>query len=132
MLSYRNENDYLREPAQQPMHSTHLYETQKKTLQYVRRKQKLKRRLIAFGILFVTISSGMMYKQALLDSTLEMKINEKERLFEELQALKQEGTELEEEIDRLQDPDYIAKIARRDYFLSKEGEIIFQLNEKDR
>jgi len=131
MLSYRNENDYLREPAQQPMHSTHLKEAQKKTLQYARRKQKLKRRLIVLGILFVIIFSGMMYKQALLESTLEMKINEKERLLEEFQALKQEGNKLEQEIDRLQEPDYIAKIARRDYYLSKEGEIIFQLNEKD-
>jgi cell division protein DivIC len=44
--------------------------------------------------------------------------------------LKKEETLLKEEIVKLNDDDYIAKLARKEYFLSDENEIIFTLPEK--
>lgn len=56
-----------------------------------------------------------------------------QRMDEELASLKEQvkraqerQEELNREIELLGDPEYIAEIARRDYFLSKEGEIIFK------
>ena len=38
---------------------------------------------------------------------------------------------LELQISKLEDDEYIAKLARKDYFLSEEGEIIFTIPEKE-
>lgn len=37
----------------------------------------------------------------------------------------------QQEFQRVQDSEYLAQIARRDYYYSKEGEIIFDLKEED-
>ncbi|MDQ0340650.1 cell division protein DivIC [Caldalkalibacillus uzonensis] len=50
---------------------------------------------------------------------LQVKVNEAE----------ERQVELETEINRLHDPEYIAEIARRDYFLSRQGETIFKISD---
>ncbi len=47
----------------------------------------------------------------------------------EAEAATERHRELQEQIDRLHDPDYIAEVARRDYFLTKEGEMIFNVSD---
>ncbi|WP_124058186.1 FtsB family cell division protein [Vaginisenegalia massiliensis] len=41
----------------------------------------------------------------------------------------QQNKEVADELQRLKDPSYLAEIARRDYYYSKEGEIIFDLGQ---
>ena len=49
-----------------------------------------------------------------------------------MEHLKDKQSALEEEIVKLNDDEYIAKLARRDYFLSDEGEIIFNIPDSDK
>ena len=53
-----------------------------------------------------------------------------EQIEAELDSLKQDEVLLKEEIVKLNDDEYIAKLARKEYFLSKDNEIIFTLPEK--
>ncbi|MTH55242.1 cell division protein DIVIC [Bacillus mangrovi] len=95
-----------------------------------RRKRGLYRRLAVFGaaalIAVVFIAAG------LIDQTVSLaeQSEQKDKLKEELQVLKKEQNLLEEEITKLNDDDYIAELARRDYFLSGENEIIFSSPDK--
>ena len=38
---------------------------------------------------------------------------------------------LKEEVEKLSDIDYLLQIARKDYFFSKDGEIIFKLPDEE-
>ena len=58
---------------------------------------------------------------------LDEKTEEKEQLKKNLAKLEKDETLLKEEIVKLNDDDYIAKLARKDYFLSDDNEIIFTL-----
>ena len=65
-------------------------------------------------------------------SVLEKKGAEHGELKQELAGLKKKQVILNEEIVKLNDDEYIAKLARRDYFLSEGDEIIFNLPEMEK
>lgn len=95
-----------------------------------RKKQRLIRRLALFSVItLVVIGSMTMYhmKQRSLHAE---KMTEYENLQEELVNLKEEHSSLKEEAERLKNEDYVLEIARTNYFLSKEGELIFKLPDK--
>lgn len=52
---------------------------------------------------------------------------EKVQMEEKLAKLEKEQLILENEIAKLNDDEYIAKLARSEYFLSDKGEIIFNI-----
>lgn len=95
-----------------------------------RRRRGLFRRLSVLAIIavaltclgFVTILSQV--------STLEEKNQEKLALEEELESLGKEEKQLHEDIKNYNDTDYIAEIARRDYYLTRPGETLFKLPSK--
>ncbi|MBP3953474.1 FtsB family cell division protein [Bacillus suaedae] len=95
-----------------------------------RRRRGLLRRLSVLAIIavaltclgFVTILSQV--------STLEEKNQEKLALEEELESLGIEEKQLHEDIKNYNDTDYIAEIARRDYYLTRPGETLFKLPSK--
>ncbi|MFT4415992.1 FtsB family cell division protein [Fredinandcohnia humi] len=93
------------------------------------KRRGLVRRLIAFSILAAIISYALVSTILSQHKTLDNKLNQKEKLHEELVTLKDEQVLLEEEIVKLNNDEYIEKIIRRDYFLSKEGEIIFKVGD---
>ena len=92
-----------------------------------RRKKLLFRRLTAFIILVAIVTYLLVSTLISQNSTLAAKKAEKEKVVQELASLKQEEVLLKEEIVKLNDNDYIAKLARKEYFLSDENEIIFTL-----
>jgi cell division protein DivIC len=94
-----------------------------------RKRRGLIRRLIAFTILGLFITYGFVSTLVSQNSKIEENRQIKLELEQEVAKLKEEQVLLEEEIIKLDDDDYIAKIARKDYFLSKEGEIIFKLTD---
>ncbi|MDV2583240.1 septum formation initiator family protein [Alkalibacillus haloalkaliphilus] len=103
--------------------------------QHLERKQREKklliRRLVAFGVLFTIIVGTLslyFFQQQTIHSEKE---SEYEQLQSELQAQLEEQEELEREVELLNDVDYLLQIARKDYFFSKEGEIIFTLPEEE-
>ncbi|PSL27133.1 cell division protein DivIC [Planomicrobium soli] len=90
-------------------------------------KVRLFRRLSVFG-LFVLLASIW------IGSTLHAQsqtLSEKEQLHKEaliaLQGVEQEQEKLKEQIVLLNDEEYLAKLARKEYFLSEDGEIIFTI-----
>ncbi|WP_141434190.1 septum formation initiator family protein [Bacillus sp. 03113] len=99
-------------------------------LSTARRKKLLFRRLTVFFIAASVLSFMMISTLLSQSSTLEKKINEKEKLSHELSGLKKQEEMLKEEVVKLHDDDYLAKLARKDYFLSEKGEIIFSIPEK--
>ena len=59
------------------------------------------------------------------------KKNEASELEVKLADLKDNEEKLESEINRLQDPEYLARYAREKYFYSKENELIIRIPEKE-
>lgn len=95
-----------------------------------KKRKRLFRRLSVFFIGVVAVSFFMVSTLVSQSATLEKKATEKQKLDKELKQLKQEEVYLEEEIVKLNDDEYIAKLARKDYFLSEPDETIFNLPEK--
>ncbi len=94
-----------------------------------KRKKRLFRRLMAFGTLAAVITFLLVSTFISQTSQLEAKQIEKSKLHASLKDLKGKESSLKEEIVQLNDDDYIAKLARKDYFLSDKGEIIFNIPE---
>ncbi|QHJ69704.1 FtsB family cell division protein [Planococcus halotolerans] len=93
-------------------------------------KVRLFRRLAVFGlvVLLATVWIGTtIYAQS-------QTMAEKEQLREEaqlaLKEVKKEQAQLEEQIILLNDDEYLAKLAKKELFVSEQGEIIFTLPEK--
>jgi cell division protein DivIC len=113
------ENEYVR-------HQEHMHKSSSK------RKKRLVRRLAVFFVLVLAISGFLISTLISRAQVLENKQTEKAQLEKKLEHLKDKQSALEEEIVKLNDDEYIAKLARRDYFLSDEGEIIFNIPEPDK
>jgi len=92
-------------------------------------KTRLIRRL-SFFLIFVVVISGLLISSMVTRANvLDEKKAEKSQLEEQFTTLQENQAELKNEIEKLNDDDYIAKLARRDYFLSDNGEIIFNIPE---
>ena len=95
------------------------------------KKRKLIIRRIGLLALFAAVFSYFMISTILTQaSALEHKKMEKKQLEQKLTGLKKQQSILEEEIVKLNDDEYIAKLARSEYFLSEKNEIIFNLPEE--
>ncbi len=98
----------------------------KKSTKKVTMKKNAKRMLV-FGffslgiILFVLVSVSNIISQ-IVDKYKEADELEKRKI-----ALQEREQELNNEIERLQDTDYLARYAREKYFYSKDGELIIRL-----
>ncbi|WP_099224491.1 FtsB family cell division protein [Listeria costaricensis] len=104
-------------------------QTMKKTRN--RRRVALARRLMMLAVILLVVGGGITYaytKQALV---LKQKEEQKAEADKKLADMKKEETELQSSITKLQDDDYIAKLARSEYYLSKDGEIIFNTPTED-
>lgn len=90
---------------------------------------KTNMRMIVIFLFFVTMISTLGYT---LFNNL-YKINDIKNKLDELEkekiALSEKEAELEADIKRLSDSEYIARYAREKYFYSKEGEIILRMDE---
>lgn len=96
-----------------------------------RKKQRLIRRLVLFlFITLLTFGSLTTYhiKQRIVHAE---KQEQYEQLEEELVTLKKVEADLVEEIDLLNDEEYVLEIARTNYFFSKKGELIFKIIDED-
>lgn len=99
-----------------------------KTLESIREykyKRKLKRRMqliITAGVLLVLlIGSGLVRNYYKLQQLEEQKVVAQE----ELESLNLHQDELEYYIALLEDEEYVAKLARSEYYLTKDNEIVF-------
>lgn len=92
-----------------------------------KRKKGLIKRLTVFS--FLVIAGVYMVVSTLSSQTtvIEDKRKEKMALDQKLADVKDKKQELKSEVHKLNDVDYIGEIARKEYFFSKPGEIIFKL-----
>ena len=92
-----------------------------------RKNKKSKRRLAIFGTLsliaigyFIVTACYYSYKIAVLEKS-------KKQLNEQLTELKKQEKNLTTDIQKLKDPEYIAKYARENYMYSTDGEYILKI-----
>lgn len=96
-----------------------------------RKKQRLIRRLVLFAIATALMIGGMAAYHLNQRTLHAEKTKQYEQLEQELADLKKEEAMLQEEIELLNDEDYVLDIARTNYFLTKKGELIFKLPDED-
>ena len=88
-----------------------------------------KRRLAVFGTISIAIILIFIYSTSNYIKTLNKLNNEIDSLNTLLEDLQTYGDDLKVEINKLQNPEYIAKYARENYDYSKEDEIIIKIND---
>ncbi|KAB2328838.1 septum formation initiator family protein [Cytobacillus depressus] len=112
------------------IHTSYVEQQEAAEIHAERKRKLLFRRLAAFFVGVAVLSFFMISTLVSQSSTMEEKLAEKKKLEHELALLKEKEVALEEEIVKLNDDEYIAKLARKDYFLSENNEIIFNLPEQ--
>ena len=95
-------------------------------------RKKAKRRFLIYSLLSLTILAylpvfGYKYWSDILSNYKETK-----ELEAKYQSLLEEEQELNSEVTKLQDEEYVAKYAREKYMYSKDGEYIIKIAEKDK
>lgn len=91
--------------------------------------KKDKRRLLIWSLLIVIVFSYLSVFSINYWTQILSNKKEKETLEQQYLELLAKEEELNSEITKMQDPDYIAKYAREKFLLSKEGEVIIKVDE---
>jgi len=107
------------------MKSDYIQEYEAQERKEKRRRKAILKRLVVFSTLAVLVLGSLTiyhFKQRSIQADIE---NEYTELQEEMIQLEKEEKDLMEEIAMLKDEEYILELARTNYFLSKEGELIF-------
>lgn len=90
-------------------------------------RRGLYRRLSALGLFIAIVLCFTFFTLQSQRSVLEDKQGKVQLLQDELAQLELAQRDLNDEIIKLNDLEYISEIARRDYYLSKPGETIFKI-----
>lgn len=90
-----------------------------------------KRRLTLLGPLSLVIIIYFLFTVGVYGYRLINLSIEETQLKEKLVSLQAEEESLKIEIQKLKDPDYLARYARENYLYSKDGEYIIKLEEKE-
>lgn len=85
--------------------------------------KKSKRRVILISVVTIALISLILVNLFSVWKQLLIKRQEKVFYTEELNKLKEEEAYLKVEVEKLQDPDYVARYAREQYLYSKDGEL---------
>ncbi|MDR4950301.1 FtsB family cell division protein [Neobacillus cucumis] len=97
------------------------------------RKRKLVLRRLSVFFVFASLLTYLMISSYISQTTkLESTLEQKQKLNRQLADIKKQQTILKEDIVKLNDDDYIAKLARKEYFFSKKGEIIFNIPDESK
>lgn len=107
--------------------STYIHQQEAAKIATARKRKLLFRRLSLFAAFAVFVSyfmiSSFLSQAAMIDS----KKNQKSELDKQLTDLKTQQDVLKQDIVKLNDDNYIAKLARKEYFFSDKNEIIFNM-----
>lgn len=97
------------------------------------KKQKAKKsvlRFLVFGVACLAVCITITLTISKLWSEIYLKYNEKKELEEKIVSLKEEEKDLEINVEKMKDPEYVARYLREKYFYSKDGEYIIRIPEK--
>lgn len=92
-----------------------------------KRVRKKAKRIATFGIVSIFIITIILTTFFGVIIQLLDKYQEKEELENSLVYLEEKKMELENEVEKLKDPEYLARYAREKYFYSKDGELIIRI-----
>ncbi len=109
------------------LHSNYTDEQTEQQLENKKKRRGLYRRLTLIVLIALGISYGIGTMLATQAEATQEKINKKIELEKQYASLKEQEKDHRAEIVKLNDDEYVAKLARSEYFLSEEGEIIFKL-----
>ena len=98
----------------------------KKSKTKVSMKKNVKR-LLVFGLFSFAIICFVFVSIYRVINQIVEKYQEADELERRIAVLTEEEDELNNEISRLQDKDYLARYAREKYFYSKSGELIIRI-----
>lgn len=93
--------------------------------------KKSKRRLVLFVPISLMIIGFFLFTSVTYAINLFKLSYQEKDLQEKLTALELKEKDLNTEILKLKDPEYIAKYAREKYYYTKSGEYVIKLEEKD-
>lgn len=110
--------------------SSYVQQQEHAGMAFARKKKLLIRRLSVFFAFALFVSYFMVSSILSQASMLDQKASQKKQLEKQLAELKSQQQILKEDIVKLNDDEYIAKLARKEYFLSHKNEIIFNIPEK--
>ena len=85
------------------------------------------KRLLVFGLFSVLVITFVFVSVYRVINQIVDKYHEADELEKRIATLTEEEEELNNEINRLQDKDYLARYAREKYFYSKNGELIIRI-----
>lgn len=100
-----------------------------KTTKKKRKASKHKIRIAMAVFVFGAITISLGYNLFNNLKMIEQMKNEKVSLNKKMEDLEKEKEVLETDIQKLEDPDYIAKYVREKYFYSKDGELILRMDD---
>ncbi|MED1205999.1 FtsB family cell division protein [Heyndrickxia acidicola] len=115
-----------------PLDNAFTKQQQMKDKVTARKRKLLLRRLTLFAIIAGAITYLLVSTLISKNSELAAQKVNKSQLENQVADLKSEKTMLKDQINKLNDNNYIAKLARTEYFLSKKGEIIFNIPQSDK
>lgn len=99
----------------------------------IRKKAKKQTfRLLIFGVACLFVIGTILTTLTKVWLDIYSKYKEKAELEKKILALKIEEEELTVDVERLQDPEYIARYLREKYFYSKNGEYIIRIPEESK
>jgi cell division protein DivIC len=91
------------------------------------KRKQVKRNFIIVSAIYLILGFLLMENVVKTSYELYTKSKEKKEFKEELAILQEKEEELKGQVNKLQDPDYIARYAREKYLYSKDGEIIIRI-----
>ena len=80
-----------------------------------------------FGIILSTLGYNLVVNISIIQSMNE----QKKELQHRIKLLQEEEKVLESDIQKLNDPSYVARYAREKYMYSKEGELIIRIPDNE-
>ena len=88
-------------------------------------------RFLLFGVLSIVIISAVLGSLSKVWLNIYEKYKEKKELEEKLVLLKEDGESLSIDVEKLKDPEYVARYLKEKYFYSSDGEYIIRLPQSD-
>ena len=127
MLSKQHNSDTIRKSTLHKINKDNIDAANREAIKTAKLRAARNRRLVVFFVIAVVVI-GFLGKTILSQNDrLAEKLDEKQKLEAELEEVQDKQEMLKLQIAKLDDDDYIAKLARKEYFLSEEGEIIFTI-----
>ncbi|MFC7061774.1 FtsB family cell division protein [Halobacillus seohaensis] len=109
------------------MDSTYMNDYDAHMERHSRKKKRLMRRILLFSLLMIIVAGSMVFYHVQQRVLHAEKVEEYQQLQTKMDSLEKEEKHLKEEIDLLNNEEYVLQIARSDYFFSRDGEIIFKM-----